>query len=110
MLVISAPWIGFTREPQWKRVHLVPFSDPGDKPADMLGNILLFVPFGYSVAGRRGALRGIAFAAVTAMAVSILAEATQLFSRERYPSGTDVTAAMIGSAGGAAWRKLIGLM
>ena len=108
--IISSPWVGFTPEPQWERVHLVPFSDPADKATDVIGNILLFVPFGYSAAGRRGAKRGILVAAAAAAAVSLFAEGSQLFSTERYPSATDVFAAIIGSSFGAAWRKLIGLM
>jgi VanZ family protein len=108
--IVSSPWVGFTPQPQWKRVHLVPFSDPADKLTDIVGNVLLFVPFGYSVAGRRPALRSMVFAATAAAAVSVFAEASQLFSTERYPSATDVTAAMTGATAGAAWRKLIGLM
>ena len=108
--IVSAPWVGFTREPQWQRVHPVPFSDPADKLTDVIGNVLLFVPFGYSAARRPGALRGIAFAAVAAAGVSIVAEASQLFSTERHPSATDVVMAMTGAAFGGAWRKLIGLM
>jgi glycopeptide antibiotics resistance protein len=108
--IISSPWVGFTREPQWKRVHLVPFSDPADSVTDVVGNVLLFVPFGYSAARRPGAIRSIAFAATAAAAVSVAAEASQLFSTERYPSATDVLMAVTGAALGAGWRKLIGLM
>jgi VanZ family protein len=38
--------------------------------------------------------------------VSVSAEATQLFGTLRYPSATDVTAAVIGAAIGTAWRRL----
>jgi glycopeptide antibiotics resistance protein len=107
---ISAPWVGFTRQPQWGRVHLIPFTDPADDVKDLLANVLLFVPFGYSAAGRRGRGSGFAFAVAAAAAVSILAESTQLFSTQRYPSATDVSAAVAGSAIGAGWRKVIGRM
>lgn len=107
--VISSPWVGFTREPQWNRVHLIPFADPADRIRDIAANVLLFVPFGYSAAGRRGARSGFVFALVAAAAVSVSAEASQLFSTARYPSATDVSAAIAGSAIGAGWRKRVGL-
>lgn len=99
--LLSFPWIGFTLEPQWHRVHFVPLTDPGDKPRDMIANVLLFVPFGYSVARRRKPLEALRRAAALAAVVSISAEAMQLFSTERYPSATDVSAAILGSLAGA---------
>lgn len=98
---ISFPWIGFTLEPQWDRVHLLPLTDPGDKPEDIIANFLLFVPFGYSVARRRTPLMALGRAAGLATVVSVTAEAMQLFSTERYPSATDVSVAIIGSLAGA---------
>ena len=99
---ISVPWTGFTPEPQWERVHAIPFTDPADRPRDMLANIALFVPFGYSFAGRRRWWTAVMAAAV----VSLSAEATQLFGTLRYPSATDVTAAVVGAAAGALWRGM----
>jgi glycopeptide antibiotics resistance protein len=69
----------------------------------MLANIALFVPFGFSY-GRRGAVwQAVAIAA----ALSVSAEATQLFSTTRFPSATDVTAALAGSALGAIGSSLL---
>ena len=107
MWAISTPWVGFTREPQWHRVHLVPFTDPADKPRDVFANVLLFVPFGYSAAGRRASPSGVVFALGAALLVSVSAEATQLFSTKRYPSATDVAAAVVGSAIGAVGRRFV---
>jgi glycopeptide antibiotics resistance protein len=99
---ISLPWAGLTKDPQWSRVHPVPFTDPADRPRDLIANIALYIPFGYSLArGRRWPL----VVGVTT-GVSLVAEATQLFGTVRYPSATDVTAAVIGAAIGAAWRAL----
>ena len=51
---ISLPWAGLTKDPQWSRVHPVPFTDPADRPRDLIANIALYIPFGYSLArGRR---------------------------------------------------------
>lgn len=99
---ISLPWAGLTKDPQWARVHAVPFTDPADRPRDLIANIALFIPFGYSLArGRRWPL-----VLVVTAGVSLAAEATQLFGTVRYPSATDVTAAVIGAAIGAALRGL----
>jgi VanZ family protein len=106
---ISSPWVGFTRHAQWHRVHLVPLTDPADKLRDVAANVLLFVPFGYSAAGRRNATSAFLFAIGAAAAVSLTAEASQLFSTKRYPSATDFSAAIVGSAVGVAFRKLVGL-
>ena len=95
--LISLPWRGFTAEPQWWRVHWIPFTDPADRPRDFVLNVLFFVPFGYSFARRQIWL----LAPCVAALVSVSAEATQLFGTVRYPSATDVTAAIIGAAVGA---------
>ena len=106
---LSLPWFGFTPHPQWWRVHWVPFGDPADKLRDLIPNIVLFVPFGYSYAGRgRGGIgRRMLGAALAAIAVSLIAETTQLFSTRRYPSATDVWAAWTGTLIGAAWRGIV---
>jgi len=104
--IISFPWTGFTRVPQWKRVHYLPLSDPADKLRDIGSNVLLFVPFGYSIARPRRVLGGLLIAAAAAVVVSMSAEATQLFSTRRYPSATDVASAVIGSSIGAAFAKV----
>ena len=95
--IVSFPWIGFTPEPQWHRVHLVPLSDPADKFRDMVANVLLFLPFGFSAGRRRLVGRAVVRALALAFIVSVIAEGTQLFSTRRYPSATDVSAALLGS-------------
>jgi glycopeptide antibiotics resistance protein len=98
VLIASFP-LGLTATPQWDRIHLVPLTDPADKVEDLAANILLFVPFGYSFARHRG----LAWLPLAAGLVSAVAEASQLFSTVRYPSGTDVFYAVVGAlAGGLA--------
>ena len=99
--LLSFPWIGFTSDPQWDRVNLVPLTGPGDKPRDIAANFMLFVPFGYSVARRRTLAWGLARAAGLAAIVSFSAEAMQVFSTARYPSATDLTVAILGALEGA---------
>ena len=52
-MVASGPWYGVVREPQWSRVTWIPFHGAEDKPRDMVVNVLLFVPFGWSFAKSR---------------------------------------------------------
>lgn len=99
--ILSFPWIGFTTEPQWPRVNWVPFASPADRFRDIAANILWFVPFGYIVTRRHLNLRRVGLVVLLAAAVSVSAEATQLFSLRRYPSATDVTAAILGALAGA---------
>ena len=108
VVLLSLPWIGFTATPQWFCVHWIPFTDPADKPRDLLANIALFIPFGYSYVRHRPGRFRILEAALVALVVSVVgAEATQLFSTERYPSATDVFAAMVGASAGAALVSLV---
>lgn len=105
VVIISLPWIGFTTTPQWDRLHLRPFTDPQDTSRDLAANIALFVPFGvWFAAGDRSRL-AFARAALSAAAVSVVAEAPQLFSTLRNPSATDVVSAMVGSTAGVALQR-----
>lgn len=105
VFAVSLPVVGFTRQPQWDRVHLTPFSDPEDKLRDQLVNIALFVPFGYLHGRRRGRGAAVPGAMALAALVSAGAEATQLFSVQRNPSATDVLMAMAGAAAGSLLAK-----
>lgn len=98
---VSLPWIGFTPYPRWERVHWIPFGDPADRPRDFVLNAIVFLPFGFAIARRRDPSSALLLAAVMAATVSVGAEATQLFSTRRFPSATDVTAAVAGALAGA---------
>jgi glycopeptide antibiotics resistance protein len=99
--VVSGPWFGVVREPQWARVTWVPFVGFEDRPRDMLVNFLLFVPFGWSFVKGRRALGGLALTAGAAAAVSLAVEVPQLFYRLRDPSATDVVMAIGGALAGS---------
>lgn len=86
-----------TLEPQWDRVQPVPFNGPADKIEDLAINFLLFVPFGYLFSRWR---HRPGLMTVAAAATSISAELLQLFSRVRYPSGSDVAYAVAGALAG----------
>jgi glycopeptide antibiotics resistance protein len=103
--IVSFP-VGLTSTPQWERMHALPFTDPADKLADLTVNLLLFVPFGYSLWRWSGTMRAVLLGAV---ATSVSAELPQLFSTIRYPSGTDVVSAaagaMLGAVAAACWQS-----
>ena len=101
--IVSFPWVGRATTPQWHRVHWIPFGDPADKLSDVVANVILFVPFGYSLADR-GRKASIVRICLLAAAVSIGGEALQLYSTTRYPSATDVTCAVLGAVAGRAFR------
>ena len=102
VVAASGPWFGVVRQPQWKRVTWIPFTGAEDKPRDIAANVLLYVPFGLSLALDRGAKRGVRAAMLAALALSLPVEMGQLFFRLRDPSATDVLMAVAGSAAGAA--------
>ena len=98
--IVSGPWFGIVRHPQWDRVTWIPFHGDEDRPKDVAVNFLLFVPFGWSfVKTREGISVGSAVAVATLISVAV--EAPQLFYKLRDPSATDVFMAMCGTAAGA---------
>ena len=101
---MSFPWLSRAATPQWQRVHWIPFKDPADKLSDVAANVALFVPFGFSLAGRGRQMTTLRICIIAA-AVSISGEALQLYSTHRYPSATDVTCAVIGTVAGRAARQ-----
>jgi glycopeptide antibiotics resistance protein len=101
VFVVSGPWFGIVREPQWARVTWIPFHGFEDKPRDMLVNFMLFVPFGWSFIKSRTGAHGILLAMTAAAAVSLAVEVPQLFYRLRDPSATDLVMAICGAAAGS---------
>ena len=101
VVVASGPWFGVVREPQWDRVTWIPFTGFGDKPRDMIVNVLLYVPFGWSFVKNRFSRTRVRDAMVAAALVSIAVEIPQLFYRLRDPSTTDVVMAIVGAAAGS---------
>ena len=101
IVVASGPWFGIVHEPQWSRVTWIPFHGFEDKPRDMLVNVLLFVPFGWSFAKSHPGARGAGLTVLVAALISIAVEIPQLFFRLRDPSATDVVMAICGAAAGS---------
>jgi glycopeptide antibiotics resistance protein len=101
VVIVSGPWFGIVRQPQWTRVTWIPFTGDEDKPRDVAANILMFVPFGFSYAAARRGRHRLAEAVFASLLLSLSVEIPQLFYRLRDPSATDVLMAMCGSAAGS---------
>ena len=98
---LSGPWFGIVGHPQWERATWVPFHGAEDKPRDIVANLLMYVPFGWSFAATRRGPRGVLLALGASLAVSVAVEAPQLFYRFRDPSATDVFMAICGGGVGS---------
>ncbi|HEY2434599.1 MAG TPA: VanZ family protein [Vicinamibacterales bacterium] len=101
VFVVSGPWYGVTRTPQWSRVTWIPFHGREDKPSDVAANFALWLPFGWSFAARRRGGARLMVAGLAALGFSAVAETSQLFFVMRDPSATDVFVGMLGSAAGS---------
>jgi VanZ family protein len=101
VLVADFPWRALQDHTHWAHVLWVPFVSPPVRLLDSLLNVLLFVPIGL-FAPRSGTVRRtIVRAVLIALPVSLLGEATQLYSHGRFPSATDLVCNLIGAATGA---------
>jgi len=96
ILLAIFPWRGFDPTGHWHRVGWVPFVSRPVRVVDVVGNLLLFVPLGASMAlhARRPALLRTSAAAFVC---SFLGEWAQVYSRYRYPSTGDLILNMAGA-------------
>jgi glycopeptide antibiotics resistance protein len=99
----TVPWTSFVGHTHWQKVQWVPFISPPVRPLDILGNILLYVPFGYGIMRasplRIRARHAVAIASVLSLAV----EWSQLYSHSRFPSVQDIACNALGAWLGASW-------
>jgi glycopeptide antibiotics resistance protein len=101
IVAIVVPWRSLQTHPHWLRIRWVPFVSAPVGLGDIIGNVLLYVPFGYfagSYFGRRGWLMGL----VGATVLSCTTEFTQIWSHGRFPSLQDVLMNVSGAAVGMA--------
>jgi glycopeptide antibiotics resistance protein len=95
--LFSVPWSSFTTRPQVRQVNLIPFHNV--RRADQIRNFLYYVP-----AGAIGVGLGLGPVAAVAGAAGLsgIAEISQVFSRRRFPSATDLMLNTAGAVAGAA--------
>jgi glycopeptide antibiotics resistance protein len=109
ILAAVVPWWDMQNHTHWSKVQWIPFLTPPIKPLDLIGNVLLYLPFGVLFPTRRDASWW-RWPVAVALGLSIVTEWTQLYSHWRFPSFTDVTCNVIGAAIGARlsrWRGTI---
>jgi glycopeptide antibiotics resistance protein len=96
ILLAIVPWRGFDPTGHWHRVGWIPFVSRPVRVTDVVGNLALFMPLGVSIAfhAQRPAL---ARTAAAAFACSLFGEWTQVYSRYRYPSSSDLVLNVLGA-------------
>lgn len=107
ILVTTTPWSDFQGHPHWGMVEWVPFTEKSVLSlrfqADLVGNLLLFMPLGFWYAGARSARsrRCLLEAALCSLLLSASVELFQVYMHNRIPSMTDVTMNVTGALAGA---------
>lgn len=85
------PLSDFVGHAHWTRVVLVPFSERHLSWRDVIGNLLLFFPFGLVSAWGTSKTAGQALrVGLLVMALSSASEFYQIFCHRRFPTATDV--------------------
>ena len=101
----TVPWTSFVTHTHWGKVQWLPFVSPPVKLLDVVGNVLLYVPFGHQlIRASTSRVRGWHAAALAAL-LSIAVEWSQLYSHSRFPSTQDVLCNVSGAWLGAAWAN-----
>jgi VanZ family protein len=100
LATVTLPITDFHAEPAWWRVGWVPFMSPPIKLADVVANVVLYMPFGF-LGAEEGRRNPIAATVVAATVLSTITETSQLFSLTRFPSTTDVASNALGALVGA---------
>ena len=92
VLSVTVPWTSFRSHAHWDRVVWIPFRSGAVRPADLVENLILYVPLGWwwTRHAPTRLSRAFANAAVTAALLSLACEWTQVYSHGRFPSATDV--------------------
>ena len=102
IIYIVFPWRSYQEHAHWQRIQWLPFISPPVRLRDIIGNIVLYVPFGFFSAAstrRRDIWKwGMAYA----VALGLATEFTQVFSHRRFPSMQDVLMNCLGAALGIA--------
>jgi glycopeptide antibiotics resistance protein len=100
ILVAVTPWRTLQDHAHWNRVRWVPFVSPPVRAGDILGNIMLYVPFGFFYGRGRHGRPALRSGMAQALLVSTSTELTQLFSHNRFPSVQDILMNVAGAVAG----------
>jgi glycopeptide antibiotics resistance protein len=95
IIVIVFPWWSLQNHTHWQSVQWVPFVSPPIRLRDIIGNIALYVPFGWFYIRRD---RASPLACVGwAFLLSLATELSQIYSHGRFPSVQDLLMNVIGA-------------
>lgn len=101
---VVVPW-SLQSHAHWARIRWVPFVSPPIALRDIVGNVLLYVPFGYfagSAFSRHQWLKCMGSAAL----LSCITEIMQVFGHGRFPSVQDGLMNVLGAAVGLAVSRM----
>lgn len=100
-IIVATTWppASFVGHAHWDQVEWIPFTG-GFRPLDILANLALFVPLGWSLAWGRHRSRA-RQAAVAGLLLSLAIELFQVYCHGHFPTMTDVAANTAGAWLGA---------
>jgi glycopeptide antibiotics resistance protein len=102
IVATTVPWTDLVGHTHWRKVQWVPFRSPPVKAVDVIVNVLLYLPFGYTWRRARTSRARLWHAAALAFSLSLAIEWSQLYSHSRFPSVQDVLC-NVGGAWVGAW-------
>ena len=90
IVAATIPTTDFVGHTHWQKVQWIPFLSPPVKIVDVVVNIGLYLPFGYTLARASGPRFRVWGAIALAGALAVTLEWSQLYSHSRFPSLQDV--------------------
>jgi VanZ family protein len=105
LVAVSVPFEDLQSHTHWAKVAWIPFVSPPVKLADIVANVLLYMPLGWLQAEQPSMRRAIVRALLLGATLAILAELSQVYSHGRLPSMTDVVCDCAGAVLGAWLRE-----
>lgn len=102
-LIVAAtiPTTDLVGHTHWQKVQWIPLRSPPVKVFDIVVNIALYLPFGYTLARASAHRARVWHAVALAAALSVTIEWSQLYSHSRFPSVQDALCDIVGAWGGA---------
>ncbi|MGI8671774.1 MAG: VanZ family protein [Luteitalea sp.] len=96
VMATTLPWSGFVGHPHWANIEWLPFSRRV-RPLDVVLNVLLFVPFGWSALRVARGPVDAAPVVSAALLLSVSVELYQVYCHGRQPTTIDVITNTLGA-------------
>ena len=104
IVALTVPWYAFQSTPRWASIRWLPLPIVGHTRnlIDIVLNVGLYVPFGYwMIRPDKTTVASVGKIVAAAFVLSLAAEASQIFSRSRFPSTSDLVTNTTGAWIGA---------